>query len=502
MFVGPRAIAVGFVLAAALFGAAGWLRPPLSRDIGSLRLPVWGLAEVPQDPEILINDARPMTANSIGGLVLGLAGCCLVLVLVRPRLLGVAAGLLVAGAVAANAAAALNHPTLIEVFDFELQQRSAMTDVLRTSVSSTQALCNAGNARITSPSPDGQVSAAAGQDHAWGNPERGFFFLLYGRWLLVWALGWVIIATPGPLSHRLLVLAGWAAAGLALAGGLCGRRLWAEHHWRQAKTLESRRDFPAARQSLTEAVRLYPEFAALERTWVLAGKLDWREGRPTPMATFYRSFQLARTGNQDLEWARATALAEELLADPARGLAVRKHAARLFTAVGLDYYQRPADSEHPLDARQPVARLFEKPAVLVGLTPKERRAQVEGIPGRTGSNRQENPWQGVPLLAGAGDAWQRAGELDPGRRDSALFLGLVRALTDDRSPERADADFQRAMAGLADRLLRADVLTSAGNTYFRASRLAEARQRYAESWTVFSLPKTINFQAMKGLGGL
>src|SRR5207248_2814133 len=55
---------------------------------------------------------------------------------------------------------------------------------------------------------------------------------------------------------------------------------------------------------------LFPEFDHLERTWLLCGKLDYRERRSTPQERFFRAYQVVRAQNkprgvtfqQDLPW--------------------------------------------------------------------------------------------------------------------------------------------------------------------------------------------------------
>lgn len=112
----------------------------------------------------------------------------------------------------------------------------------------------------------------------------------------------------GPLRRRLAILCLWGLLGVGLGCGLCSRRLRAEYYWLQARDLEGRCDYEAARQALETAVDLCPEFGRLERTWLLAGKLDYRAARPTPQVQFFRAYQFAR----DREAPRAVAYREDL----------------------------------------------------------------------------------------------------------------------------------------------------------------------------------------------
>jgi cytochrome c-type biogenesis protein CcmH/NrfG len=98
--------------------------------------------------------------------------------------------------------------------------------------------------------------------------------------------------------------------------------------------------------------------------------------------------------------------------------------------------------------------------------------------------------------------WQKAARIDPSRVDCASYLGLVRARIDDADPERVEAEFATVLSGLADRPLHADVLSTLGDVYMRAGRMAEARLWYARSFDLINVPEIKNYRAQKGLGGL
>jgi hypothetical protein len=146
-------------------------------------------------------------------------------------------------------------------------------------------------------------------DEQCGLPTRGWNYLLYGRWLVVWALAGTPLATTGGPIRRRRVAAGRALAGAALAAGLCGLRLIAEVHRAPARYREAA-CAPGAREALAEALRWCPERERLERTWLLTGKRALREGRAIPQRSFSRAARVARdkgrprvvTCVQDLAW--------------------------------------------------------------------------------------------------------------------------------------------------------------------------------------------------------
>ena len=105
-------------------------------------------------------------------------------------------------------------------------------------------------------------------------------------------------------------------------------------------------------------------------------------------------------------------------------------------------------------------------------------------------------------MTAAQDSWRRALDLTPGRRDCGFYLGLVQARTDRDHPERVEAAFRPMVTRLADQILLGDILNTVGNAYFEAGQVIEARRRYAHSYDVFCLPKAINLEAQKQLGGM
>jgi hypothetical protein len=161
---------------------------------------------------------------------------------------------------------------------------------------------------------------------------------------------------------------------------------------------------------------------------------------------------------------QAVARLHDLLAEGNEHPAVKNQAARLWTAIGLGHYRQ-----------QP------------GFT--------DGDPGL-------NYYPQDRHLTAAQDSWRRAMELTPGRRDSAFYLGLVEARIDRGHPERVEAAFGPMVSGLSDQILLGDILNTVANAYLEDGQVMEARRRYAHSYDVFCLPKVINFEAQKQLGGM
>ena len=217
--------------------------------------------------------------------------------LIRPRLLGVVAGVLVVAAVAGNAIAMFNHPRLLDLLDSEMVQRLQIGTVLRPE--SEQSLAGNSLSRLEGlqlPKNDNQPEVK------WPMPgdsrARQFLpgllavvaadlqlFLLFSKRLA--------LAQADRHGRRLAErghLVGVAALWPAV---LCRVRLV-----RRRSNGAQSGDLEAARESLARSVAVFPDFADLQRTWLLAGKIDYRRGRTSPEQHFYRVTQLAVHGDR------------------------------------------------------------------------------------------------------------------------------------------------------------------------------------------------------------
>jgi hypothetical protein len=487
-----RGLALVFLAVALGLTLASWVRPPLSSDLRSLHVPLGFWENEPAPPEEILQGRR-LWPDSVGLwlTVLILAGVGLLLW--RPRLLGTVAGLVLCGALAANAAVALNHPALVELLDREYEQRQQLVSSvveLRENL-----LDNVLASTLTERIDTGL--AANGQRADWG---RGLAYLLHGRWLILWALLGVFLGLQGTPRRRLAGVLGWTLLGGALAALACSQRLGAEYFWSRAKHEESRGDPRAARAALETAVWLFPEFGRLERTWLLTGKLDHLQGRPTPQEQFFRAYQLAR----NKQGARAVAAAVDLPA---------------LTAGRLDYREGLAGSRDDSSALYRLARDQERRRALVLmddlLAGGQRHPVVRHQAARLWTEAGLHDYLRPPIFAEAGleffhsnqrllgaqDAWRRALRLAPERRDCSFYLSKTQARLDPNRPERIEAELVSLLRGLADRTLRAEVLALWGDACLAAGLFSEARQRYAESCQAFTLPEIINYRALKGLGG-
>jgi len=530
-----RGLALGFLGLAAFLTVSGWLRPPLSTDLRSQAISL-GWWSGGQD-ETLLHGARPVVPDSIGVALLGVIALLTVVVLARPQRLGLAAGGLLAVALAGNAVAAFNHPLLVQALDYEFEQRQQMSQALATVAEN--AMPNPTNGRVG-------LLGLPTSDEQPGDLERGVLYLLYGRWLVLWAALGVLCGVPGRLSRRCGVLGVSVLAGLVLAAAACYPRLHGEYHWLQARRLESEGRLAEARQHLERAVAAFPAFAQLERTWLLTGKLDHCAGLHTGAQRFFAAYQLqrdklrprARTFHQDLPWVIPAAR------DYRMGLASPPSTFNMIIAIGdgksgTPSFRQSWSAAPPAltaqDGTQPrsiggeqaeAERAYrharaQAPRVALDVL-DELLATTDEAAAPVVRRQMARIWAGVALaqflrpsaadqggryywrdgtLSAAQLGWQRAGAYDPQRRDSAYFLGLTQARLAAGQPETTAAPLAAAQHGLADHILGAEMLTVLGDAYFEAGEFELARQCYARSFDMFCLPKVINTRAQERLGG-
>lgn len=538
MLCSQRGLALLFLSVAAFLTLSGWVRPPLSSDIRGPYLAL-GLWPGTSETDVLLSGPRPWRLDSIGVGLLATIVLAALVVLFRPHHLGHAAGLLLAAALAGNAAAAFNHPLLVQAMDGEFEQRQQMARALASVAE--DAMPNATNGRL------GMVGFPTGDEQP-GDLGRGMLYLLYGRWLVIWAVVGILCAAAGPLPHRLRLAGVWLAVGAILSGAVCGRRLQAEYHWHQALRLEGDARHAEAQHQVRCAVAVFPAFDRLERTWLLTGKLDYLTGRSTPQERYFRAFQLNRDKlrvrgvayQQDLPWvipgARDYRLG--LVSSPSQfnnliAIGDGKSGTPSFRkgwssaprysdgATGEDRGPQVQGQQEESERAYRFARTREV-WLAIGLledlsqengADQLARQQLARLWTHQGlrffqrsSARNEEDWDlkyfwRDTSLTAAQTAWSAAAEQDPDRRDSAFFRGLVQSRMVPDNPKQLEALFAQAQGNLADRILLAEMLNVLGDSYFEAGDFSLARLCYARSFDVFCLPKVINIRAQERLGG-
>jgi hypothetical protein len=455
--VGPRGLAIAFLATAGFLAVSAWLHPPLTPDIRGPHLSIGGPFEDSQFWSKALDGSRGIRIDAVGSVIILASALGLLMILLKPTWLGPVAGFLLALAIGGNCAAAFNHPLLIERLDMEHDQRSQLVATLEQSEGDV--LTTGSNSRIP-----GQPVV----DADFGDLIRGWHYLLYGFWLVLLCGGVVLLAYQGPLRRRIAHLLFWLTAGAALSIVVCLPRLRAELCWIQAKLSEMRGDYPAARAHLNQATVIVPELSKMQRSWLLAGKLDFYEGKVTTQEWYFRAHQL-----DNRERPKAKALMQDMMVNGAdKETAARSQLARILTQTGLGAFHQ-AGKVVPEDLWRRGQPYFQDP----GFYP--------------------------PRLVAAHDAWQESIDIFPVKRgDTSLYLGEATRYNNRFQPDATFDCFAPLLERLPDRVLRADVQSTLGNAFFEAGAFKQARKWYFDSIKSFMLPKIINYRGQKGLGGL
>ncbi|MFH0983215.1 MAG: hypothetical protein V2A79_16975 [Planctomycetota bacterium] len=260
---------------------------------------------------------------------------------------------------------------------------------------------------------------------------------------LLLALAAVGLAYPGTLHRRLGRMAVWGLAGALLACAASSSRLLAEYSWTQAVDAENHGEVEAAQCHLRTALERFPAFARMRETWEFLGRLDYRRSCLTAASRFFLAAQWARN-EQDV---RAIAELEALVREGQPTPEIRRWLADALTARAL--------------------RLF-----------------------------------GQGQRYGAEQQWERALAVDPSQEYLRLFLAALAAPVERRDPDRVAALVDPLLRSVGHRALRAALQAMLGDCYFECQRFVEARDRYRKSLKTYSLPKQINYRALRGLLGM
>lgn len=508
--VSRTSILIGFAGMAAILSVGPWLTPALSPDVRGLQLPlgVFG-SQLDQD---FLGDSRSIQSVSVGSALLFVIAAGLGIALALPTRTAILAGSLLAAGVAANAVAILNHPTLIQAMDIEYEQRLQIVESMNIRLMEEDRVAIAENARVGGP---GYLSG----DEQRGDLVRGWIYSMRGRWLIVWALLGLMIATPGGWFQRCRTIVAWSCVGVCCGGLLCSRRIMAEVYWSQALRSEQRAEWDAADGWLSGCLRISPEMENLERTWLLAGKLDFLQNRGTHKQQFYRVFQAARERTrpravalrEDVPWTikRVSDVREGLVAPPSGFEGNLRHGA---LSSGIHESLAPNNiAELPLlqievlalsddlSARHPTKIVLQQASRIwaeAGMTFYQKGTVL----------KQENRiyLEESRTLHTALEAWQRSLNADPTNRYARYFIANAIAGMDPMRIDSVQALSRPLLEGLDDQALKADVLSNLGDACFQSGRLDEARSYYARSFDLYNMPQydRINYRAQRRLGGL
>jgi tetratricopeptide (TPR) repeat protein len=520
-----RGLAVLFLLIAGYIATLGWIRPPMSSDLRGFQIPLGPWKTVSLDESKLLLPGRPVRWDSIGLVILAFIALALVFVWRRSSRLPIAGGVLLAAAIAGNAATAFNHPTLVEALDREYQQRRQYVESIDLSFHEEDPMSLMDNARITE-------LGALQADEQRGDLSRGLVYLRQGWWLAAWAGLGILLDARRSLAWRLRALGIASALGCVAAVLFCSQRLAAEYRWEEAKILERQGHFAEARRTINDVVALFPEMGRLERTALLAGKIDNRLGKKTPEERFFRAFQYGRDRSRprgvayatDLPWLIPGVRDWRMQLDaPPVGLDCRFPAGEI--QVGTPRTQREAFE--PVATRADTGGLGQgrDSELLWALTLADENV-ARGELGSAANYQAADLWTiyGIAVhsrglmhktaevvgfeesqgLTSAIDAWKRGLRLAPRNRAANFYCGIAQARLDRTNPDTAARIMEPILEETHDLPMHADVRSILGDAYFQAGRFSQARRFFVESFDLFNLPDVnqINYRAQRRLGGL
>jgi hypothetical protein len=390
--------------------------------------------------------ASRMLSGAVIFCALGIIG--FVLLIWSPRTLPLIAGSIMVIAMAFGASVIANHPELIERLDRQRLERQNAARFLEHAVPG--ALTKASNARVPGSAPPGHQG---GLTDAWS-------YLARGIWLVPLCAFTVLASAPGSLGARVGWLARFLLIGLTLGGVVGGRRLMAEYYLKIADTEAAEGDIAASRRSIDRAIEMMPSLRTLERMRLAIGRLDTLAESPTPAAAKYIAQGLERAGH----FLRARAVLLDQWVQAPDDASFRYALARSWTEQGFAW------------------------------------AAI----GKHSNQRDEEELPSIPAIvvknSSAPAAWQQAVLLEtPNALAARLCLGAWQA---ERLKGGVHAFILLKGLPAIDRAIHADVLSLLGDAEFGRGDMPKARERYRESMKAWMLPKTINYRAQQGLGGL
>ncbi len=281
-----------------------------------------------------------------------------------------------------------------------------------------------------------------------GSIESVFYFIPSGgASYLAIALVTLVLISNGSTSKRLAGAGAWATVGLLIFVALSWPRMVSEWHWHRAVLAEQRGQLEIATSQVEQAKNVFPELDEIPRTWMLEGKIDYQRSRPSAARQYFLARKKARNGELDQALLEFAAIKESrewsFMASPA---VVNRWMGDLSTNKAMGDFKK----------------------------------------GRLDSAEQE---------------WDLAMTYDSSSLFRPLCLAVLRSRWQGASPKEVVELVDPVLDQLADRSLKAALHAMIGDCFFAVGEFSSARERYQASLDAFSLPKTINYRALRGLLG-
>jgi len=264
---------------------------------------------------------------------------------------------------------------------------------------------------------------------------------------VVVALMTLLLVSRGSAPRRLAAAGGWAILGLVLLGAVSWPRLAAEWHWHQAELAEQTGQLEVATSHVAQAKEFFPGLLGVPRTWMLEGKIDFQRSRHTAARQYFLARQKARNGELDQALLEVEAIKN--------------------------------NREWSLQANRTLVNRWKGDLTTTQALEDFRRGRLEA----------------------ADQRWDLAMTFDSANVFRPLCLAALRSRWQGANPEDVVELVDPVLDQLADRSLKAALHAMLGDCYFAVGEFSIARERYQSSLKAFSLPKTINYRALRGLLG-
>jgi len=281
-----------------------------------------------------------------------------------------------------------------------------------------------------------------------GSIESAVNFVPYaGTTFLVIALLTFVLVSRGSTLRRLAMAGVWTTFGLLLFIALSWPRLASEWHWHCAVVAEQTGNLCHAAAHVEQARTFFPSLVEVPCSWMLEGKIDYQRNQLSAARQYYLACQKARNGEIAQALFEVAAIKEnrEWSIKASQSLVNRWMGDLLATQAMKDFQQGQFDT--------------------------------------------------------ADQRWDLAMNFDSSIVYRPLCLAVLRSRWQGSNPEEVIKLVNPVLDRLADRALKAALYAMVGDCFFAAGEFSVAREYYQTSLDVYSLPKTINYRALRGLLG-
>ena len=281
-----------------------------------------------------------------------------------------------------------------------------------------------------------------------GSIESAENFVPHGRAVFITiSLMALLFVTPGSTLKRLSVGAMWTVAGVLLFAFFSAPRIPAEWHTYHAIHQEQQGNLTLAENHLRASLEWAPSLLDMPRTWSLQGLIDYQSNRETAARQYYVASQKSRNG--------------------------------MFKEALVELERMREYPEWDSDGHQKYLNYWTADLRVKQAMDSFRMGHFDA----------------------AEEYWKLAMESDDSQKYRPLYVAALQTRLQGADPEQIWNTVDPLLDRLADRSLKAATHAMIGDCFFAQGEFTLARQHYQSSLDIYSLPKTINYRALRGLLG-